>query len=103
MTNGNGNQAPSVNVTRTTSTSLFCNGIDATNITTNEGSLNDNIAPAPETLQEVKLQTSLYDASTGRSGGGNFQLVTKQGGNFLDGTAYLYLLYEYYNAIDLFF
>jgi len=76
LTNSNGNQSPSVNGTRTTSTSLFFNGIDATNITTNEGSLNDNIAPAPETLQEVKLQTSLYDASTGRSGGGNFQLVT---------------------------
>ncbi|MBA3515216.1 MAG: carboxypeptidase regulatory-like domain-containing protein, partial [Pyrinomonadaceae bacterium] len=68
LTNGNGNQSPSVNGTRTTSTSLFFNGVDATNITTNEGSLNDNIAPAPETLQEVKLQTSLYDASTGRSG-----------------------------------
>ena len=79
--NGNGNISPSVNGTRTTSTSLFFNGIDATNITSNEGSLNDNISPAPETLQEIKLQTSLYDASTGRSGGGNFQLVTKSGGN----------------------
>ena len=85
LTNGNGNQSPSVNGTRTTSTSLFFNGVDATNITTNEGSLNDNIAPAPETLQEVKLQTSLYDASTGRSGGGNFQLITKQGGNSFNG------------------
>ena len=72
--NGNGNISPSVNGTRTTSTSLFFNGIDATNITSNEGSLSDNISPAPETLQEVKLQTSLYDASTGRSGGGNFHL-----------------------------
>lgn len=70
--NSNGNISPSVNGTRTTSTSLYFNGIDATNITSNEGSLNDNIAPAPETLQEIKLQTSLYDASTGRSGGGNF-------------------------------
>ena len=61
---GNGNISPSVNGTRTTSTSLFFNGIDATNITSNEGSLSDNISPAPETLQEVKLQTSLYDAST---------------------------------------
>ena len=41
--NGNGNESPSVNGTRTTSTSLFYNGIDATNITTNEGSLTDNI------------------------------------------------------------
>lgn len=102
-TNGNGNQSPSVNGTRTTSTSLSFNGVDATNITTNEGSLNDNIAPAPETLQEVKLQTSLYDASTGRSGGGNFQLITKQGGNNFFGTAYYYLQNKALNANDFFF
>jgi Carboxypeptidase regulatory-like domain/TonB-dependent Receptor Plug Domain len=102
-TNGNGNQSPSVNGTRTTSTSLFFNGVDATNITTNEGSLNDNIAPAPETLQEVKLQTSLYDASTGRSGGGNFQLVTRTGTNDFHGSAYYYLQNEKFNANDFFF
>src|SRR5688572_12090571 len=103
LTNGNGNQSPSVNGTRTTSTSLFFNGVDATNITTNEGSLSDNIAPAPETLQEVKLQTSLYDASTGRSGGGNFQLVTKAGTNNLNGSAYYYVQNERFNANDFFF
>ena len=103
LTNGNGNQSPSVNGTRTTSTSLFFNGIDATNITSNEGSLNGNIAPAPETLSEVKLQTSLYDASTGRSGGGNFQLVTKSGTNQFNGSAYYYLQNEKFNANDFFF
>src|SRR5688572_9335799 len=103
LTNGNGNQSPSVNGTRTTSTSLFFNGIDATNITTNEGSLNDNIAPAPETLQEVKLQTSLYDASTGRAGGGKFQLVTKSGANRFSGNVYYYLQNEKLNANDFIF
>lgn len=100
--NGNGNISPSVNGTRTTSTSLFFNGIDATNITSNEGSLNDNISPAPETLQEVKLQTSLYDASTGRSGGGNFQLVTKQGTNSFRGSAYYYLQNKAFNSNEFF-
>ncbi|MDQ3133179.1 MAG: carboxypeptidase-like regulatory domain-containing protein, partial [Acidobacteriota bacterium] len=103
LTNGNGNQSPSVNGTRTTSTSLFFNGVDATNITNNEGSLNDNIAPAPETLSEVKLQTSLYDASTGRSGGGNFQLVTKSGTNEFHGTGYIFTQNEKFNANDFFF
>jgi hypothetical protein len=100
--NGTGNISPSVNGTRTTSTSLFFNGIDTTNITNNEGSLNDNISPAPETLQEIKLQTSLYDASTGRSGGGNFQLVTKSGGNQLKGSAYYYLQHKAFNANEFF-
>lgn len=103
LTNGNGNQSPSVNGTRTTSTSLFFNGVDATNITSNEGSLNGNIAPAPETLSEVKLQTSLYDASTGRSGGGNFQLVTRSGTNSFNGSAYYFLQNEKFNANDFFF
>lgn len=103
LTNGTGNISPSVNGTRTTSTSLTFNGIDATNLTTNEGSFSDNISPAPETLAEVKLQTSLYDASTGRSGGGNFQLVTKSGGNKFNGTIYHYLQNEALNANDYFF
>ncbi len=103
LTNGTGNISPSVNGTRTTSTSLTFNGIDATNMTTNEGSFSDNISPAPETLAEVKLQTSLYDASTGRSGGGNFQLVTKSGGNKFNGSAYYYLQNEAFNANDYFF
>ena len=81
LINGTGNISPSVNGTRTTSTSLFFNGIDATNLSSNEGSMSDNISPAPEMLEEVKLQTSLYDASTGRSGGGNFQLITRSGSN----------------------
>ncbi|MGH9901290.1 MAG: hypothetical protein ACRD68_05555, partial [Pyrinomonadaceae bacterium] len=102
-TNSNGNLSPSVNGTRTTSTSLFFNGIDATNLTSNEGSLTDNIAPAPETLEEVKLQTSLYDASTGRSGGGNFQLITKSGTNSFNGTAYYFIQNEALNANDFFY
>lgn len=103
LTNGTGNISPSVNGTRTTSTSLTFNGVDATNLTTNEGSMNDNISPAPETLAEVKLQTSLYDASTGRSGGGNFQLITKGGTNRFSGTAYYYGQHERLNANDYFF
>lgn len=103
LTNGTGNISPSVNGTRTTSTSLTFNGVDATNFTTNEGSFSDNISPAPETLAEVKLQTSLYDASTGRSGGGNFQLVTKSGSNNFNGTLYHYLQHEALNANDFFF
>src|SRR5687768_16917698 len=51
--NGNGNISPSVNGTRTTSTSLFFNGIDATNITSNEGSLNDNISPHPRPFRKL--------------------------------------------------
>jgi hypothetical protein len=103
LTNGTGNISPSVNGTRTTSTSLFFNGIDATNLTSNEGAMSDNIAPAPGMLQEVKLQTSMYDASTGRSGGGNFQLVTRSGTNAFRGTGHFSFQHENLNNNDYFY
>lgn len=103
LVNGTGNISPSVNGLRTTSNSVQFNGIDATNLASNEGSLADNIAPAPETLEEVKLQTSLYDASVGRSGGGNFQLITRSGGNELHGSAYAFGQNEALNANDFFY
>jgi hypothetical protein len=103
LINGTGNISPSVNGTRTTSTSLFFNGIDATNITSNEGSMSDNISPAPEMLEEVKLQTSLYDASTGRSGGGNFQLITRSGTNTYRGGAFYNFQHERFNENDFFY
>ena len=103
LINGTGNISPSVNGTRTTSTSLFFNGIDATNLSSNEGSMSDNISPAPEMLEEVKLQTSLYDASTGRSGGGNFQLITRSGSNSFRGSAFINYQHENFNSNDYFY
>src|SRR5687768_208302 len=103
LINGTGNISPSVNGTRTTSTSLFFNGIDATNLTTNEGALSDNIAPASDTLEEVALQTSMYDASTGRSGGGNFQLITRSGTNAFRGGGHYSGQHERFNSNDFFY
>jgi hypothetical protein len=101
--NDTGAQSPSVNGLRTTSNSLQFNGIDATNLLSNEGSLTENISPAPETIQEVKLQTSLYDASTGRNGGGNFQIVTKGGTNDWHGTGTFFFQNDSLNANDFFY
>src|SRR5690606_5286033 len=44
-----------------------------------------------------------YDASLGRSGGGNVQLVTRSGGNKLSGNIYAYAQNEAFNANDFFF
>src|SRR5207249_9392418 len=54
--------------------------------------------PAPETIQEFKVQTSLYEATFGRSGGGNVQAVTKSGANDFHGGAYEYFLNDALNA-----
>lgn len=100
--NGNGNQEVSVAGSRTTSQSVLFNGIDATNIG-GTGSLTESLSPAPETVQEVKVLSSGYDASLGRSGGGNIQLVTRGGGNKISGSAYAYFQNELFNANDFFF
>jgi hypothetical protein len=117
LSNDNASISPSVNGARTTNNSFVFNGIDVTNllccnsrvngsagtIENGAGSLTRNIAPAPETLQEVKLQTSLYDAATGRNGGGNFTLVSKSGSNALRGTAYYFNQDDALMANDFFF
>ena len=117
LSNNNASISPSVNGARTTNNSFVFNGIDVTSMlccnsrvnqsggTIDEGggSLSRNIAPALETLEEVKLQTNLYDAATGRNGGGNFQLVSKSGTNRLTGTAYYYHQNDALIANDWFF
>jgi hypothetical protein len=65
--------------------------------------MSDNISPMSDTLEEVKLQTSLYDATTGRSGGGNFQLVTRSGTNAFRGSAAFAYQHEALNANDYFY
>jgi hypothetical protein len=117
LSNDNASISPSVNGARTTNNSFVFNGIDVTNLlccnsringsrgTIDEGggSLSRNIAPALETLQEVKLQTSLYDAATGRNGGGNFQVVSKSGTNNFHGNLYHYFQNDKLIANDFFF
>lgn len=86
---GRSSQNVSVNGARVTQNDFEINGVDANNLATNAAA---TIAvPAPETIHEFKVQTSLYDATFGRGGGGNIQVITKTGGNDFHGSAYEYL------------
>jgi hypothetical protein len=93
---GRNTQAISVNGARVTQNFFQINGIDATTMGTNGVILVG--VPAPETIEQFKVQTSLYDASYGRSGGANIDLVTKSGGNEIHGDAYEYFRNEALNA-----
>jgi Carboxypeptidase regulatory-like domain/TonB-dependent Receptor Plug Domain len=93
---GRNSQNISVNGARVTNNNFQINGVDANSMGTNSApSLS---IPAPETIQEFKVQTSLYDATFGRSGGGNIQAVTKSGTNEFHGAAYEYFRNAALNA-----
>jgi len=93
---GRNTQTISVNGARVTQNSYQLNGVDIT--TTGVAGSILVAVPAPETVQEFKVQTSLYDAAFGRSGGGNIQMVTRSGSNSLHGAAYEYFRNEALNA-----
>lgn len=93
---GRNSQNISVNGARVTQNDYEINGVDANNLATNAAT---NIAvPAPETIYEFKVQTSQYDATFGRGGGGNIQVVTRSGGNRFHGAAYEYFNNDILNA-----
>jgi hypothetical protein len=63
----------------------------------------DNVPlPNPQTVQEFKTQTSLYDASQGRNGGGNIQVALKSGTSGYHGDAFEFFRNNALNANDFF-
>src|SRR5215467_14086465 len=58
--------------------------------------------PNPDVIQEFKVQTSLYDASQGRNGGGNVNAILKSGTKELHGDAYEFFRNDVLNANEYF-
>lgn len=58
--------------------------------------------PNPDVIQEFKVQTSLYDASQGRNGGGNVNAILKSGTKELHGDAYEFFRNDVLNANEFF-
>jgi hypothetical protein len=87
---------------------FMINGINANNIHTNsaqENSLSSNgvAIPASDTIQEFKVQTSLFDAEFGRNSGANVNVVTKSGGPQYHGNLFEFFRNEDLNANNFFF
>lgn len=74
---GRGTADVSVNGQRTSNNSVSLNGINVNDF--NLAHFDTVPLPNPNTLQEMKVATSLYDASQGSKGGGAVGLVTKSG------------------------
>jgi Carboxypeptidase regulatory-like domain len=97
-----GHGAPVVFVAgqRGTNNNLVINGTDANNLGNNN--LGNVPIPSPDSLEELRVQTSLYDASQGKTSGGNINVITRSGTNVFHGEAYEFFRNEDLNA-NLFF
>jgi len=104
---GRGTQNVNVNGARTSSNSTYVDGVDAVNVHTNS-TANNNFAsnsviiPPPDAIQEIKISTALFDATTGRSGGSNVALVTRSGANEFHGDIYEFFRNTIFNANSYF-
>ena len=58
--------------------------------------------PNPDTIQEFKVQTGMYDAEYGRNAGANVNLVTKTGSNAFHGNVFEFWRNDVLNANDFF-
>ena len=87
----------SVNGARNGQNNLQINGVDANDISAHD--FYSVAIPAPESISEVAVKTSMYDASVGGAGG-SVQLVTRSGTNSLHGNVYEYFRNTALNAND---
>ena len=59
-------------------------------------------APNPDTIQEFRVQTALFDATTGRNAGANVNVITKSGTNEYHASMFEFFRNEDLNANDWF-
>jgi Carboxypeptidase regulatory-like domain/TonB-dependent Receptor Plug Domain len=104
---GAGSQEIRANGARSGDNNFMLNGVDAnsygSNITEVTPFGGAGIAiPAPDTIQEFKVQTSLYDAQYGRGGGANVNVETRSGTAEFHGNAYYFGRNEALDANNFF-
>ncbi len=103
---GRNSQNVTSNGAKTTSNNVQFNGIDANNLSQNsaknDGEEVGTAIPAPDAIQEFKVQTANYDASYGRGAGANVDLVSKSGANNFHGSAWEFVRNTIFNANDFF-
>ena len=77
-------------------------GISVSDVQGSAGGSGGIPIPNPDSIQEFKVQTGLYDAAYGRYGGANVSLITRTGNDDLHGTIFEFLRNEFLNANDFF-
>ncbi len=104
---GAGSQEIRANGARSGDNNFMLNGVDANSYGSNLTEVTPfgaaGIAiPAPDTIQEFKVQNSLYDAQYGRGGGANVDVETRLGNAQFHGNAYYFGRNEVLDANNFF-
>ncbi len=104
---GVGSQEIRANGARSGDNNFMLNGVDANsyggNMTEPTNNSGGGLAiPAPDTIEEFKVQNSLYDAQYGRGGGANVLVETRSGTAQLHGAAYYFGRNDALNANNFF-
>ena len=81
---------------------FLLDGISVSDVQGSAGGSGGIPIPNPDSIQEFKVQTGLYDAGYGRYAGANISLITKTGGNDFHGTVFEFFRNEVLNANDFF-
>jgi hypothetical protein len=88
------------------SNNIQFNGIDANNLSENSAASAETDAgtaiPAPDTIQEFRVQTANFDAAYGRGSGANVDLVSRSGTNNFHGSVWEFVRNNIFNANDFF-
>ncbi len=97
---GRGDTRIDVNGQREDNNNYQIEGITASDY--NVAELTNTPLPSPDVVAEFKVQTSLYDASQGRNGGGNINAVLKSGANQVHGDVFEFFRNDDLNANEFF-
>jgi hypothetical protein len=97
---GRGDVRIIVNGQREDNNNYLIEGISATDY--NVAELTNTPLPNADVVQEFKVQTSLYDASQGRNGGGNINAILKSGTREYHGDLYEFFRNDKLNANEYF-
>lgn len=97
---GRGDVRIDVNGQREDNNNYLIDGITATDY--NVAELTNTPLPSPDAVQEFRVQTSMYDATQGRNGGGNINAVLKSGSGQVHGSAFEFFRNDVLNANEFF-
>ena len=103
---GRGTQNVTANGNKTTGNNIQFNGVDANNLqensAANAGEEVGVATPAPDTIQEFKVQTGNYDATYGRGTGANVDVISRSGTTNYHGAMWEFLRNDMFNANNFF-